>query len=189
MKRLFVALAAVLLLPFLFAPSASAAVYEPYVYLDKVRYTPGEQGTISIILYNVGTTAMEVKNVSIEFDNWMKYTADGWDELGNMTIDYSDMPPVSSNSTILLDEVSFTVPTDERAEDTYVDITICVDGVYRELSNVLRVDVIEPETLALQRAMDNMVTLLTLGALLAIIGAIIIAAAIFLTARKPAPLA
>ena len=184
MKKLFVALLAMALLSLALAPSVFAGAVVAYVSLDKVQYTPGEKGTISIILRNVGEDPIEVKNVSIMFDNWMMYTLDGWDEAGNMTIDYSDLDPIGSNKTIELEDISFTVPTDGRATSTSVDVRIYTNEPapmhYEEY-----ISVVNPEVLSLQRSMDNIVTLLTLVAILAIISAIIIAVAIFLSGRKP----
>ncbi len=184
MKKLFVALVAVALLFLMFSPSALAGDYNAYVSLDKVQYTPGEQGKISILIRNIGEDPMEIKNVSIVFDNWMMYTVDGWDESGNKTIDYSDLDPIGSNKTVALQDVSFAVPTDGRATSTSVDIWIYTNEPapkhYEDY-----ISVVNPEVLNLQRTMDNIVTLLTLVAILAIVSAIIVAAAIFLSGRRP----
>ncbi|MGB9135407.1 MAG: hypothetical protein WCC63_07510 [Candidatus Bathyarchaeia archaeon] len=184
MKKLFVALVAVALLSLMFSPSALAGDYYAYVSIDKVQYTPGEQGKISILIRNIGEDPMEIKNVSIVFDNWMMYTVDGWDESGNKTIDYSDLDPIGSNKTVALQDVSFAVPTDGRATSTSVDIWIYTNEPapkhYEDY-----ISVVNPEVLNLQRTMDNIVTLLTLVAILAIVSAIIVAAAIFLSGRRP----
>ena len=184
MKKLFVTLTAVASLFLMFAPSTSAATFEVHVSLNKVQYVPGEQGTLSILIRNTGDEPMEVKNVSIYFENWMMYTLDGWDEAGNMTIDYTDLDPIGSNKSVALDDVSFTVPTDGRAMSTNVDLWIYTSAPSPRHEEVY-VDVVEPEVLAVQRAMENIVTLLTLVAILGFVGAIIIAAAVFLSARKP----
>lgn len=182
MKRLFVAVTVIALLS-LFASSAAAQV-TTYFTLDKLQYNPGDKGTISIIIRNLSDDPIQLKNVSLVFDNWMKYTLDGWDEAGNWTIDLTDMAAISANTSIALDDISFTVPTDARAVSTEVDITINTNQgpISRELNIYVR----SPGELTMVRSLENIVTLLTLGALLAIIGAVIIAAAIFLTGRRPA---
>jgi uncharacterized membrane protein len=187
MKRLFVALAAVALLSFMVTSAASIPGVIPYFTLDKLDYNPGDSGSISIIIRNLSDNPIQLKNVTVVFERWMKYTIDGWDEAGNWTIDLSDMTPISANSSIALDDIRFTVPSDARAVSTDADITIQTNQgpIYQELD----INVRSPSELVLVRSLENIVTLLTLGALLAIIGAVIIAAAIFLTGRRPAPIA
>jgi hypothetical protein len=166
------------------ASSVRANGVEAYVNFDKVEYRPGEQGTISITIRNNSGDPIEVKNVSVVFSNWMMYTVDGWDELGNKTIDYSDLDPIGSNKTVALDAVSFTVPSDGRAVSTHVDILVYTNKPV-PIQYDAYVTVVDPSTLGLLRAMDNIVTLLTIVAILAIISAIVIAAAVFLSGRRP----
>jgi hypothetical protein len=186
MRKLFVTLmaTAILSLMLVYPVAANGAVV--YVDFNKRQYAPGEQGTFSITIRNTGDSPIEVKNVSVVFDNWMMYTVDGWDELGNQTIDYSDLAPIGSNKTAALEDVSFTVPTDGRAMSTNVHIRVYTDKQVLTPQATPYIDVVGPEALNIQRSMDNIVTLLTLVAILAIISAIIIAAAVFLSGRRPA---
>ena len=184
MRKLFVTLMATAILSLMLVYPVAANGVDVYVGFSKRQYAPGEQGSFSITIRNTGDNPIEVKNVSVVFESWMMYTVDGWDELGNQTIDYSDLAPIGSNKTAPLDDVSFTVPTDGRAMSTDVYIRIYTDK--QVLTEYEHVDVVEPEVLNLQRSLDNIVTLLTLVAILAIISAIIIAAAVFLSGRRPA---
>ncbi len=183
MKKLIAALLALAALSLTLTPvEAQVSVYTSK---DKVQYAPGEQGTISIVIRNQGDDPLEVKNLTIMFNSWMRYTVDGWDALGNQTIVYSSVINVPSKTGVVkLDDIRFTVPTDDRAGGTDVDIWI-----YTNKPSPIPVDegidVIDPSTQNVQRAMDNIVMILTVVAILAIIGAIIIAAAIFLSGRKP----
>lgn len=156
-----------------------------YVSLDKVQYEPGGEGTISIVIRNLEDEPIQVYNVTVEFHSWMMYTVDGWDELGNQTIDYSHLDQyVGIDESVALDDVKFNVPTDGRATSTIVYINIhTTKGILRPEPKY--VSVIGLSTQHLQRAMDNIVTLLTVTAILAIVSAIIIAAAVFLSARRP----
>jgi hypothetical protein len=184
MRKLFVTLIATAILSLMLVYPVAANGIDVYINLDKRQYAPGEQGTISITIRNTSESPIEVKNVSIVFSNWMMYTVKGWDALGNKTIDYSDLAPIGSNKTVALQDVSFTVPTDGRAVSTDVYIRIYTDK--QVLTQSTHIDVVEPEVLNLQRSLDNMVTLLTLLSILAIISAIIVAAAVFLSGRRPA---
>jgi hypothetical protein len=184
MRKLFVTLIATAILSLMLVYPVAANGINVYINLDKRQYASGEQGTVSITIRNTSESPIEVKNVSIVFDSWMMYTVDGWDALGNKTIDYSDLAPIGSNKTVALQDVSFTVPTDGRAVSTDVYIRIYTDK--QVLTQYAHIDVVEPEVLNLQRSLDNIVTLLTLVAILAIISAVIIAAAVFLSGRRPA---
>lgn len=163
-----------------------------YVNLNKVEYEPGEQGIIFVSIRNTSEDPIEVKKVYVEFSSWMLYTEDGWDELGNMTIVYS--PPIqvpSENGTIDLDPISFAVPTDGRATSTSARIFAhtnegLVQG-YTGFGTAARmpvVSVVEPSNQGLLRALDNIVVLLTVVAILAVVGSIIISAAVFLSGRR-----
>jgi len=169
------------------APSVVANGVYAYSKLDKVQYAPGEQGTISITLRNTGDEPIELYNVTVIFTDWMLYTIDGWDEIGNWTIDYRDLDPIGSDKTIELDDIQFTVPTDGRAASTWGSTPVhmylhTTKGILHEQQYI---NVISPSTYNLQKAMDNVVLLLSVGAILAIISAIIIAAAVFLSGRRP----
>jgi len=155
-----------------------------HVNLDKVQYESGGQGKISITIRNTSDDPIEVKNVSIQFASWMMYTVDGWDELGNWTVVYSEPITVGSNKTVALEDISFTVPTDGRATSTYVYLWIYTNKP-SPLYQWETVSVIDPFDQSRLRALDNIVMLLTVVAILAIISAIIIAAAVFLSGRRP----
>lgn len=165
-------------------PLAYANGLNVYVNKDKYEYMPGEKGTISIILRNTGRDPIEVHNLTIQFTAWMMYTADGWDELGNDTIIYDEPIIVGSNKTVALEDISFTVPTDERAVDTNVEVWIYTTSA-RYHPNAGHINVVPSYQRSILRAMDNIVVLLTVAAILAVLSAIIIAAAIFLSARRP----
>jgi hypothetical protein len=168
-------------------PLVYANGLQVYVNKDKYEYMPGEKGTISIVLRNTGRDPVEVYNLTIQFTAWMMYTVDGWDELGNDTIVYDEAITVGSNKTVALEDISFTVPTDERAVDTNVEVWI-----YTNLPAPLHpqpyaeyISVVPSYQRSILRAMDNIVVLLTVAAILAILSALIIAAAIFMSARRP----
>lgn len=185
MKRLVTILLALAVLSLVLAPSVGANGIDVYVNMDKVQYGPGEQGIISITIRNTGDNPIEVKNVTIEFVNWMMYTENGWDPLGNKTIIYSPAKNIASKTGVAkLEDISFTVPSDGRATSTNVRLWI-----YTNLPSPIYesdfISVADPYTQSILRAMDNIVMLLTVGAVLAIIAALIIAAAVFLSGRRP----
>lgn len=184
LKKVIVILLALTMLSIALVPSVRANGVDVYTNLDKVQYALGEQGKIFITIKNAGEDPIEIRNVSIYFESWMWYTVDGWDELGNQTIVYSEPITVGSNTTIELDEIGFTVPSDGRAVTTEVNIWIYTNKP-SPLHEREFITVVDPSTQNLLRALDNIVVLLTVGAILAIISAIIVAAAIFLSGRRP----
>lgn len=176
---------ALAMLSMVFAPSVRAAGVEAIVSLDKSLYKPGEHGTISIVMRNTLSGPVEIENVTIVFSSWRMYTADGWDELGNFSVVYDEVVTVGSkNGTLALDPIDFTVPDDRRAGiSTNVAVSVYTSEGYR--TGAEYVDVLGPREQISLRALDNIVMLLTVIAILAIVSAIIIAAAVFLSGRRP----
>lgn len=185
MRRKIIVLLVFATLSLVLMPLVYANGIHVYVSKDKYEYAPGEKGTISVVLRNTGNDPIEVHNVSIQFTAWMMYTVDGWDELGNDTIVYDEAIVVGGNKTVALEDISFTVPTDGRAVSTNVKLWI-----YSNLPGPLQpyaeqINVVPSSQRSILRALDNIVVLLTVAAILAILGAMIIAAAVFLSARRP----
>jgi len=167
--------------------SVSANGIDVFVNKDKVEYGPGDNGAISIIIRNTSEDPIEIRNVSIQFTNWMMYTVDGWDEVGNRTIVYSDVIFLASNQSVALEDISFTVPTDGRAQSTNVELWVYTNkpSPLHPRPRAEYIDVVSSYQQNILRSMDNIVLLLTVAAILAILSAIIIASAVFLSARRP----
>jgi len=192
LRKYALAIFAVAILSAILVKHVDANGIDVYINLNKVEYEPGEQGTIYVSIRNTSEDPIEVKKIYVEFSSWMLYTEEGWDELGNMTIVYS--PPIqipSENGTVDLDPISFTVPTDGRATSTSARIFAqtnegLVQGYtgFGTAARVPIVSVIESSNRSLLRAVDNIVVLMTVVAILAIVGSIIIAAAVFLSGRR-----
>ena len=192
MRKYALAIFAVAILSAILVKHVDANGIDVYINLNKVEYEPGEQGTIYVSIRNTSEDPIEVKKIYVEFSSWMLYTEEGWDELGNMTIVYS--PPIqipSENGTVDLDPISFTVPTDGRATSTSARIFAqtnegLIQGYtgFGTAARVPIVSVIESSNRSLLRAVDNIVVLMTVVAILAIVGSIIIAAAVFLSGRR-----
>jgi hypothetical protein len=192
LKKLVMGLLVIAMFSVMLAPSVGANGIYVYVNLDQVQYEPGEQGTLSITIRNTSEEPLEIHNVTVDFTDWMLFTIDGWDELGNKTIVYDTPIQIPSKTgKVALDDngepIRFTVPTDGRAVSTYIDIRIYTNkpGYLTPPQPMPRVYVISPQEQDILRAMDNIVLLLSVGAILAIISAIIIAAAVFLSGRRP----
>lgn len=144
------------------------------VWTDQSEYASGETGTLYIVFYNYKDSAVTIEKITIIFDEWRAYRNDNWE--GNQTLEINQA--IISEGTYEK-ETTFTVPTDGRAESTNVDITIETT----ELPNIeedLWITVTETP-----KYMEQVVTLFTIQVVLLIVSTIIIAATIFLSARRP----
>jgi len=147
------------------------------VWSSKEKFAPGEKGTLNVAFYNDDTDAVAIKNVTIVYTSWAAYIGGQW--VGNQTITM-DVPISGLSSKLLNDvtDISFTVPTDGRATSTSVQVTIGTDSGYRFGSGYINV----PQT---PSYMDQIISLFTIQVILIIVGALIIAATIFLSSRRP----
>jgi hypothetical protein len=174
-KKMLV-LTAVILSTVLCVPLVVAA-YEPYevtVWTDKQKYVAGEKGTLYIAFYNNRDVAVTIQNITITYYSWMAYTGEKW--VGNETQTVNI--PLSAKDTHVFDDITFTVPTDGRAVTTTVYVEIGTDHGYKSGSGYINV----PEV---PSYMGQIVTLFTILVVLLIVCTIIIAATIFLSARRP----
>ncbi len=189
LKKLIAILFMLTMLAVVLVPPVKAQDIEAWVTLDKMAYEPGQQGTISITVRNTGDDPIEVKNLTIVFKDWMLYTEDGWDSLGNMTVIYSPAIIITSNSSVALDAITFTVPNDARGDSTEVNLSIYTNKGRLPSYYIMGwdhfIDVVDYYQLRYLRALDNIVLLLTVVAILAIVSAVIVAAAVFLSGRRP----
>jgi len=143
-------------------------------WTDKSEYAPGETGTLHIVFYNDEGSAVTIEKITIIFDGWRAYRNDKWE--GNQTIEINQ---AVVSKGVYEKEISFTVPTNGRAKSTNVPITIKTT----ELGNIYEYHFITvTET---PKYMEQVVTLFTIQVVLLIVCTIIIAATIFLSARRP----
>jgi len=143
-------------------------------WTDKPKYNLGEKGTLYIAFYNDRDVAVEIKNVTITYADWNAYINGAW--VGNETRKVSI--PLASGAVYVFSDITFTVPTDGRAVSTVVNIKIGTDRGYEHGGSDINV----ADT---PRYMEQIVTLFTVQVVLTIVCTIIIAATIFLSARRP----
>lgn len=151
--------------------------YEPpsiVVWTDKAEYGPGETGTLYIRFYNYGDSALTIKNITVVYESWQAYRNNQWE--GNQTI-IVNQAVISKG--VYANETKFTVPTDGRAATTSVSVTF---EMYPSGSTHVHytIDVVQTP-----KYMDQIVMILTVQAVLLIVCTAIIAAALFLSARRP----
>jgi len=181
LKKLVTILCALTMLAIVLTPVGANGV-QVYLNMNKPQYEPGEKGTIYITIRNGLDKPLQIKNVTVEFTSWKILTKDGWDPLGNQTIIYADKI-IPALQTAALNDITFTVPTDGRASTTPLRIRIYTSEYPIDITDTIWV--VDAYNQRVLKAMDNIVLLLTVVAILAIISAVIIAAAVFLSGRKP----
>jgi len=154
----------------------ATAQYSLLSWTDKPKYAPGDTVTVNVSFSNEATYAVQVYNITLTFDDWNAYIGGNW--VGNMTKTYADVT-VNSKTVHVFNDLTFSVPTDGRAEGTYVGIRLGTDHGFINAPDVY-VSLYESV-----RYFDQIVMLLTIMAVLTIVCTIIIAATIFLSARRP----
>jgi len=169
------ALLAIFVSVFLVSPMAIAQPDTLTLWTDRTKYGPSEKGTLYIAYFNDLTAAVEIKNITLTYVNWNAYINNAW--VGNETRKYTGVSLVGNEKRVFSD-ITFTVPSDGRAVSTQVNVEIWTDHGRRLESVYINV----PET---PRSLEQIVTLLTVLVVLVIVCSIIVAAAIFLSARRP----
>ncbi len=151
-------------------------------WTDKTRYGPGERGTLYLAFYNDGASAIEVKNITLIYANWAAYINQVW--VGNETKEYTGVL-IASKTKYVFNDLTFTTPSDGRAVDTTVSITVGTDQGIFSLDRYPYYESPSIRFFEPVRYLDQIVTLFTVLVVLVVVCTIIIAAAVFLSARRP----
>lgn len=165
----------------LFAPLTQAQIPTTRIvaWTDKPQYLGGQTGKLYVTYNNDRNDPVTIHNMTIVYGEWSAYINNVW--VGNMTYEPKDTEKSVTEETAYTFEMSFTVPSDGRARTTDVYIIVYTnepipDDIY--IYNGIRV----AETSVY---MEQIVTLFTIQVVLLIVCTIIIAATIFLSARRP----
>jgi hypothetical protein len=172
---MIVALAILVLSP---AANANTSI-SVYGYTDKSHYNPGDTVTLTAYLYEGGTDTINLVNVTVRYP-WYTIV---WG--GNQTINTTAAIAGGKSWNFT---AKFTIPTDGRAS---WGNSITIFYYYKVASTLgsgsaniqLNIDSV-PAFVSFEN-MGNLVTILTVGTVLLIISALIIAAAILLSKRGP----
>ena len=144
-----------------------------FVWPDKSAYTPGESGTLYITFHNNLGDKVSIYNITITFELWSTYRAGKWE--GNYTLEINT---VYDPGETLEEQIEFTVPTDGRAKSTWVTVHVDADTYIPDTDYYV-------EVVTTPKYMEQIITLFTIQVVLLIVCTIIIAATIFLSARRP----
>jgi hypothetical protein len=180
MKRKFLLiLMAIALSALTFTTSVKAAAnVSIYGYVDKTQYMPGDTGTLKFYVYNDGPDEIVLKNVSILYP-WYSRIWGGNETIKNIN---AVLPKGKDWNTT----TTFTIPNDGRASggSIYLEYVYTI-GTQNTRSGYISINVASAPAYGSLQDMDKLVTLFTVQVVLVIVCTIIIAATIFLSARKP----
>jgi len=150
---------------------------EIYGYVDKTQYLSGEEGKLKIWIVNEGDEDLILQNITVTYP-WNSYLPwegnDSQKKIGAVIL-------IEGNTTY---EFDFTVPNDGRAL-VYGSITVQVVTDKDTDVASIPISIANPPMSYNLEDMDNLITLITVQIVVAIIAALIIAAAVFLTGRRP----
>jgi hypothetical protein len=176
-RKFFLILMAIALSALTFTmPVKAVASITIYGYVDKTQYMPGDTGTLKIWIVNDGTEDIILKSVTIEYPWHYSYI---WE--GNETIE--DINAAILKGGNWSTSRTFTVPTDGRAIGGNIRVHVVTNDPTN--TNWIPITVASAPAYESIQDMDKLVTLFTVQAVLLIVCTIIIAATIFLSARKP----
>ena len=148
-------------------------------WTDKPEYSAGQTGKLYITYNNSRDDPVTIRNITIAFEEWQAYINNEW--VGTLTYTPNENEKTVTEHTACTFEVSFTVPSDGRAKTTNVYITVSTNEPIPDSKTIINgVCVVETPVY-----MDQIVTIFTIQVVLLIICTIIIAATIFLSARRP----
>jgi uncharacterized membrane protein len=169
-------LVALTLMASLCAGVRAAAVVQIYGYVEKTQYQAGEEGRLKIWIVNEGDEDLILQNISVIYP-WNSYLP--WE--GNETLTkQGQVVLVNGNTTY---EFDFTIPNDGRAlASGYISVSVETDKDTDSTS--IPMNIANPPTNLKVENMENIVMLFTVQIIIAIIAALIIAAAVFLSGRR-----
>jgi hypothetical protein len=148
-------------------------------WTDQPQYSPGQAGTLYVTYNNARNDPVEIRNITVVFAGWWAYTSSGW--VGNLTYVPTDTEKTINGHAVHTFQVSFTVPSDGRAVTTVAEVTVNTNLASPDYL-VPGLDIVVSTTPAY---MTTIINLFTVQVVLLIICTIIIAAAIFLSGRRP----
>jgi hypothetical protein len=176
---LVVALFAVMMLIPLCRADFTPDALNIYLWVDKTQYNPGETVTLYITFVNAKSSNIVVNETNIICPSWWMFIRDHWE--GNYTFDINRV--IKANESYST-STTFTVPNDGRVSglsSARIDVAIRIDGTFTNRYLYIRI-VSSPVVVS---NMDTLILLMAVLIILIVVCTALVAAAIFLSARKP----
>lgn len=178
----------VALLAMLCAQSVTADVPDDITFdawTDKPQYNPGDSGVLTISILNEQSGPVEITRIYIEYP-WFVYDAseDTW--LGNATFEGTPLAILTSKGGDYYKEVDFTIPTDGRVlMDDY--IIIVIDTSVGDITPPETLVPLNVASISLPMEIVDLDLWMTSLIVAVVICTVILAIAVFLSRRAPAP--
>jgi hypothetical protein len=152
-----------------------------YLWVDKTQYNPGDTITLYFTIYNAVPYDIRIVQINIKTP-WFIYNKNHW-EGNQMMIINKDITADSaySNSTTI------PIPSDGRATvfNSTANISVAIKTDTITYNEQIVVGVSNPPTHMAVQDVDTLVLLVAVMIILIVVCTALIAAAIFLSARKP----
>lgn len=163
-------------------PPADVTVY---AWTDKPQYNLGDSGVLKISILNERDEPIEIIRIYIEYP-WFVYDANEDTWLGNETFEGTPLAILTSKGGDYYKEVDFTVPTDGRAP-TQDNIRIEIYTSVEDTSPLIRGASLNVASQSLPMQIVDLDVWATSLIVAVVICTIILAIAVFLSRRSPAP--
>jgi hypothetical protein len=174
-----------LIIAFCVIPACRAA-YSPgnvniYLWADKTQYKPGDTITLYYTIFNDKSSGITINEINITTPWFMKIN-NQWQ--GNQTITINKAIPSSGSYN---NHTTLTVPNDGRASFTspYVSLSVTLRIDDTPIPRTVNVNIANPPIQTSVHEVDTIILLLAVLIILFVVCTAFIAAAIFLSARKP----
>jgi len=171
---------------FLLVPLCQAGftpgIVNTYLWVDKVQYRPGDTVTLYVTIVNAQSSSISVNKTIITCPWWM-FIRDHWE--GNYTFNINKVVKADSNYST---SMTFPVPNDGRAvqfgsSNTTINVSIEINGAFTD--HTVFINIAGPPVSTSVEGIDTMVLLMAVLIILIVVCTALIAAAIFLSARRP----
>ena len=152
-----------------------------YLWVDKIQYRPGDTVTLYMTIVNAESSSIVVNKTSIICPWWM-FVQDHWE--GNYTFNINTVVKAGSNYST---SMTFPVPNDERAVQfglsPSIGVSIGINGTFIDRS--VSINIAGPPVNTSVDELGTVVLLMAVLIILVVVCTAMIAAAIFLSARRP----
>lgn len=149
-------------------------------WTDRQFYKPGEQGWLRIIVFNNSPEDYYIKNITVKYPWWYSYVDGEWK---GFNVIEPKKDTLKSGETYE-DNVPINVPSEGRVRPGVYNVEVTVNLDRETVSTKTNIEIVHESPLAIE-GLDRIVTLFAVQIILTVISALVIAAAIYLSLRKP----
>jgi hypothetical protein len=154
-----------------------------YLWVDKTQYKPGDTVTLYMTIVNAKLSNIVVNETIIQCP-WLMFIRDHWE--GNYTFDINRVVKAGGNYST---SMTFPVPDDGRATEfglsPAIKVLVEINGTFTDHTYTVNINIANPPVQTSIEGVDTIILLMAVLIILIVVCTALIAAAIFLSARKP----